>query len=1082
MKKGILPWMITVSLIISFVSASFAGTKEVVFEKNRSKQPNFLIILGDDISAKSLGCYGSPNPSTSPNIDQLAKEGIRFTNMFVSEAMCAPSRAELYTGLQPQRNGCYRNHMATNEGTLSVVQYLEKLGYRVGLAGKKHFRPASVYPFEIIAGFEPKCTSQSPVSENWDGVEEFMSREKKQPFCLVIASIHAHAPWEAGDTSPWDIEDLILPEHLANTEETRRLYREYLAEIRLFDEQVAKAQTTLDKLGLDDKTAIIVLDENGAGMPGGKWSVYDWGVRSACIMRWPDSYKANFETDALAQYCDIVPTLIEAAGGEVPDNIDGKSLLPLIKGKTNTHRDKAYFVYNSRDDRKVDPHLSERAVTDGRYKLIWNMTPGNLMGVESINGFDFGHKKREVCPQLMYRSWVEQENPTEHTLQMIQRYKYHPEYQLFDLDNDPYEMNNLADNSEYSAKLEEMKSAIKDWMKQQGDDGHLARNFYVAKNGSDNNPGTKELPFLTIQAAANIAQPGNTIIVHEGIYRERVNPLYGGYSDERRIVYQAAPGENVQIKGSEEIKEWKRLEGDLWEVTLPNSFFGDFNPYSDSIHGHWFESKGRTHHTGAVYLNGDWLDEAASLEEMGASAGDNPLWFGQVDDLYTTILAQFPGTNPNEEEVEINVRQTVFFPEKQGVNFITVRGFTLSQAATPWAPPTTEQLGLIGPHWSKGWIIENNTISHSMCVGVSLGLGDVGLSVVGTGIGYTELAFFLNENKLWNKDLIGGHAVRNNRISHCEQAGIVGSFGAAFCLIEGNEISDIHVRERFTGMEMGGIKLHAPVDVVIRNNCVYRTGFRARGIWLDWMGQGGIISENLVFKTEAPALYLEVNHGPILVANNILMSGQSLSNRSRGTAYVHNLFSGQCVIGNTTRTTPYMEPHSTTIAGMHENYNGDDRFYNNIFAAPAKDGQSVLNEEFRRQHKPGRLAKYDDETMPLLMKGNLYLNGAIPHEQDIDSKIIDQETAAPQLIRKQDGWYLQWTPEASWGKGLKRELITTEMLGSAIIPDMQYERADGSPLQIDADYSGKTRQLSNPFPGPFIELKEGEKLIKVWPK
>jgi len=167
---------------------------------------------------------------------------------------------------------------------------------------------------------------------------------------------------------------------------------------------------------------------------------------------------------------------------------------------------------------------------------------------------------------------------------------------------------------------------------------------------------------------------------------------------------------------------------------------------------------------------------------------------------------------------------------------------------------------------------------------------------------------------------------------------------------------------------------------------------------------------------------------------------------------------------------------------MHDNYNGDDRFYNNIFAAPAKDGQSVLNEELRRQHKPGKLAKYDDETMPLLMKGNLYLNGAIPQEKDLHPEIIDQETAAPELIHKKDGWYLQLSPGASWGKGLKRELITTGMLGRALIPDMPYEQADGSAVEIDADYSGKARNRSNPFPGPFTELKEGKQLIRVWPK
>ena len=608
------------------------------------------------------------------------------------------------------------------------------------------------------------------------------------------------------------------------------------------------------------------------------------------------------------------------------------------------------------------------------------------------------------------------------------------------------------------------------------------KEYHVSKNGSDQNIGSENKPFLTIQSAADIAQAGNVITVHEGTYRERVNPINGGTSDKKRIVYQAALGEKVIIKGSEIIKDWKKLEGDVWEVTLTNSYFGDFNPYSDTINGHWFESKGRKHHTGSVYLNGHWLDEAADQEKIMAKTGDTPLWFGKVDGKNTIIMAQFPGVDPNKEEVEINVRQTVFFPKKQGLNYITVRGFTMSQAATPWAPPTTEQLGLIGPHWSKGWIIENNTISHSMCVGISLGLGDVGLSVIGTGNGYTKLVNYILDKNQWTKEKIGSHVVRGNRISNCEQAGIVGSFGAAFSLIEGNEISNIHVRERFTGMEMCGIKLHAAVDVVIRDNCVYKTGFRTRGIWLDWMGQGALISDNLVFETGAPALYLEVNHGPILVTNNILVSDVSLNNRSRGTSYVQNLFAGQCEIGNTTRITPYMEPHSTTLAGMHENYNGDDRFYNNVFSAPALNGKTTLSEEFRRVGKPGRLAKYEDEAMPLIMDGNFYLNSAIPHPKDLNPMVISNEIENVKILQKKDGFYMEWTFNPEWLGSSERKLVTTELLGLARVPKMKYEYADGSPITIDLDYFGNERNTSNPIPGPIVELKERKHRIKVWPK
>ena len=135
--------------------------------------------------------------------------------------------------------------------------------------------------------------------------------------------------------------------------------------------------------------------------------------------------------------------------------------------------------------------------------------------------------------------------------------------------------------------------------------------FHVATTGSDANLGTRTLPFRTIQHAADLAQPGDTIIVHTGVYRERVNPPRGGESDRKRITYQAAPGETVEIKGSEIVKSWTKAKGDVWQVTLPNSFFGRFNPYADVIHGDWFDPKGRKHHTGAVYLDGDWLVEAA---------------------------------------------------------------------------------------------------------------------------------------------------------------------------------------------------------------------------------------------------------------------------------------------------------------------------------------------------------------------------------------------------------------------------------------------------------------------------------------
>ncbi len=306
---------------------------------------------------------------------------------------------------------------------------------------------------------------------------------------------------------------------------------------------------------------------------------------------------------------------------------------------------------------------------------------------------------------------------------------------------------------------------------------------------------------------------------------------------------------------------------------MPNRFFGDFNPYRDLIHGDWFNPKGRDHHTGAVYLNGHWLTEAAKLEDVLEPAGDTPLVVrprGRREPPRSGRSSQ--GVDPNEADVEINVRQAVFYPEKPGVNYITVRGFTMMHAATPWAPPTAEQIGLIGTHWSKGWIIEDNDIRYSTCVGITLGKhGDEWDNTSpGHRRGLRQDHRARAWKNGWSKENIGHHVVRNNTISHCEQAGIVGSLGAVFSTITGNVIHDIHVRRLFTGAEMAGIKIHAAIDTEISGNHIYHT---CRGIWLDWMAQGTRVTGNLLHDNGPQEdLFVEVNHGPFLVDNNLFLS------------------------------------------------------------------------------------------------------------------------------------------------------------------------------------------------------------------
>lgn len=606
----------------------------------------------------------------------------------------------------------------------------------------------------------------------------------------------------------------------------------------------------------------------------------------------------------------------------------------------------------------------------------------------------------------------------------------------------------------------------------------FCREIHVALRGNDSNDGTPERPLRTISAAAQLAQPGDTVIVHAGIYREEVAPPRGGLSDEQRITYQAAPNEQVEIRGSEVIKGWTKVEGDVWQVVIPNTFFGNFNPYADVIKGDWFSPRGRVHHTGAVYLNGEWLAEAASKEDLFKPSSGLRWWFAEVDEEKTTIWAQFPGVDPNRETVEINVRQTVFYPRTPGCNYITVRGFIMRHAATPWAPPTAQQIGLIGTHWSKGWIIENNVISHSICCGITLGkYGDeFDNTSANTAEGYVQTINRALANG-WHRDNIGHHIVRNNIISHCEQAGIVGSLGAAFCEVTDNVIHDIHMRRLFSGAEMAGIKFHAAIDTLIARNHIFRT---CRGLWLDWMAQGTRVHANL-FHDNDEDLFVEVNHGPFVVDNNLFLSKLNLRDMSQGGAYLHNLFAGAITVcPEPNRKTPFHPPHKTEVAGLASIQGGDNRFLNNVFIGrgentPMPEGAPAP----RRTWITGfGLSAYTAQAMMNLTEGNIYLDHAPPAQNEANSLEI-KEAPFCRLMADEGMVFLTLTTSADWANA-GREIVTAARLGQTAVSQLPYENYDGRNLVIDTDYFGRPRTAPT-LAGPFSQLEVGEVTLKVWP-
>ena len=615
-----------------------------------------------------------------------------------------------------------------------------------------------------------------------------------------------------------------------------------------------------------------------------------------------------------------------------------------------------------------------------------------------------------------------------------------------------------------------------------------ATEYHVSTSGGDQNNGSRSQPLKSIQAAAELAQPGDVITVHEGTYRERVTPPRGGESDTKQIVYRAAPGEKVEVKGSEIITGWKPLGEGVWKVTIPNSFFGDYNPCKDLLTGDWLSSKGRDHHTGEVYLNGKSLYEMEALEKVlkptpypdsRDQEGSIYTWYCESDEQQTSIWANFHEYDPNRELVEINVRESCFYPDQPGRNYITIRGFHMSQAATQWAAPTAEQIGLIGTHWSKGWIIENNVVSNSKCTGITLGKDRKSGHNVwsndpskGGAEHYNEVIVRVLKDG-WSKAKIGSHIVRNNTIFACEQAGICGSMGPAFSLVTNNHIHDIWTKRLFSGAEIGGIKFHGAIDAVIKNNHLHNVG---RGLWMDWMTQGTRITCNLCYDNTTDDFFSEVNHGPYLVDNNIFLSDVAIRNWSEGGAFVHNLIAGKVVRATPDRTTPYHPAHSTKVAGLKATTGGDDRFYNNIFVA---GDDEVPGPNASGYQKVGYgLSVYANAVLPVFAGGNVYLKGAKPYAKETGFV----EAGFDPKIRIVDGGdcvTLHMTLDPSW-KASQNQLVTTELLGKAKIPGLAYENFDGSPLTVDTDYFGKKRNEAAPSAGPFENPGDGDLVLEVW--
>ena len=308
MKKNRLIYYILLIFLLSFNS---------FYSQQESKTPNIVFYLSDDQDLLDYGVYGNPNVQTS-NADLLASEGMKFSNFYTGQAICAPSRSQIFTGMYPVKNGCMANHIGVKPDIKSITSLLKESGYEVVLAGKSHVKPNKVFDWTY---YFPKVNNRHLPLEQ---IEDYLKNVNK-PFCLIIASDYPHGPYpQTSNYSKADIFKLPYdPSYIGNHKPG------YYQNIQDDNDQLGQVLNMVDNYGLRENTMFIYASDHGLS---GKWSLKEQGLRVPFIIRWPGKIKPNTTSETLLTLVDVLPTMLEVSNTEIPSEIDGKSFLETLNG------------------------------------------------------------------------------------------------------------------------------------------------------------------------------------------------------------------------------------------------------------------------------------------------------------------------------------------------------------------------------------------------------------------------------------------------------------------------------------------------------------------------------------------------------------------------------------------------------------------------------------------------------------------------------------------------------------------------------------------------------------------------------
>jgi arylsulfatase A-like enzyme len=409
--------------------------------------PTIVVFLSDDHGQLDSTPYGAKDIRT-PNLQRLADAGMTFTHAFVASPACAPSRAAMLTGLMPARNGAEENHTFKRDDVRSLTEVIRQAGYEIAAFGKvAHGKDAPRHGFDHI-----------DAEHDTARVAKFLeTRSTAKPLCLFVGTHDPHVPWNEEKT--YDPAKTTLPPTFVDTPETHEMRARYYTDVTTADTELGEIYDLVRQRFDAKNTLFLYTSDHGAQWPFSKWNLYDAGIRVPFIAVWPGVVKPGARSDAMIQWIDLLPTLIEVIGASVPAGIDGKSFLPVLRGRATSHREEIFTTHSGDKQFNVYPIRSVR--TRG-WKYIRNLHP-EFQHASHIN-------RAAGKDGLMYwTSWETKAITDPAAAAVVKRFKQRPAEELYDLRNDPFELNNLAGDPRQAERLAAMRRDLDAWMMAQGD-------------------------------------------------------------------------------------------------------------------------------------------------------------------------------------------------------------------------------------------------------------------------------------------------------------------------------------------------------------------------------------------------------------------------------------------------------------------------------------------------------------------------------------------------------------------------------------------------------------------------------------